>query len=310
MKLSRTIAIAVLLLGAAAAFASSAADKKLKMRIAVAPMDWSEHESFDNYDIPVELRNAIDEKLMKKLMDTGKFIVLEREAMQALLTEKEIKTENTGQSQKGKIVPAQALIRPKLTDFDLNTHGTGGGISIPGTLGNLGLGGSVSSGKVGVNVRIFDVDTSEMLADESATSTVTSHSFRLSGNINSVFGDIGTYDRSPLGEATTKALDQAVDKIVNDLSNQPWSASVADWDASAKEVTINAGSDLGVEVGDTFDIYRVTKVIKDPETGEVLGKKVSRTGSIKITSVEKKFAVGAAMEGSDFSVGDIVKEVR
>jgi curli biogenesis system outer membrane secretion channel CsgG len=309
MMLSRKVAAVVAALTVFTAFAT-AAPHTLKMRIAVAPLDWSDHDAIDNYQIPVEFRNAIYEKLVKKLMDTGKYIVLEREAMEALLTEKDIKTDNTGQSQKGKIVPAQALIKAKLTDFDLNNRSTGGSLGIGGSLGGISLGGRTSEARVGMNVRIFDVDTSEMIADESADKSVSSHSVSVSGNINSVFASVDSFDRTPLGDATTKAISEAVDKISASLDHQPWSASVADWDATAKEVTINAGGEVGVEVGDTYDVYRVTKVIKDPETGAILGKKTSRIGSIRITSVEKKFAVASPVEGTDFTIGDVVKAIK
>lgn len=300
-----------LLLVALAAFASVALSspidqtKRLKMRVAVAPLDWSDHDSIDNWQIPVEYRNAIYEKLTKKLMDSGKFIVLEREAMEALLNEKAIKTETSGQSQKGKITPAQSLVKGKVTDFELASKGGGGGISI----GGLSLGGRVSEAKVGINVRIFDVDTSELLASEDAAKSTQSHSFSVAGGLNSVFGSFDAFDRSPLGEATTKCISDAVDKIIIILDKQPWSSKVADWDAQAKEVTIGAGAEQGVQVGDTFDVYRVTKIIKDPETGEILGKKTSRVGSVRVTTVDKRFSVAVPVDGTDFMAGDIVKEV-
>ena len=80
-------------------------------------------------------------------------------------------------------------------------------------------------------------------------------------------------------------------------------------DDKAKEITMNAGSDLGVEVGDVFEVYKVTKVIKDPETGEVLGKKMQKSGTIRVTSVEKKFAIASAIDGSDYTPGDVIKEI-
>src|SRR6478609_9415518 len=96
--------------------AAKPSDKHLKLRIAVAPIDYGQNNWVDNWQIPVEFRNAIDDKLAKKLFDTGRFIVLDRESMQPLLDEKAIKEESTGQSQKGKIIPAQALVRGKVTD--------------------------------------------------------------------------------------------------------------------------------------------------------------------------------------------------
>jgi curli biogenesis system outer membrane secretion channel CsgG len=287
-----------------------AADKTLKMRIAVVPLDWAGHDSVSSQSVPVEFQNGIYEKLTKKLFDTGKFIILERDAMDAMLKEKEIKQDNTGQSQKGKTVPAQAMVQGKVTDFSLQSSGTGGGISVPTPFGGIGGGGSVTTARVGINVRIFNVDTSELIATEDADKSIEQHNWSISANIGGVFADMNHFDASPLGKATTKAIDEAVDKIVKDMAGQSWSASVADWDGTAKEVTINAGSDLGVQEGDAFDVYRVTKVIKDPDTGEILGKKTTKVGSIKIKSVEKKFAVAIPMDGTDFMIGDTIKEQK
>jgi curli biogenesis system outer membrane secretion channel CsgG len=308
MKASRVlVSVASILILSVAALA---ADKTLKMRIAVVPLDWAGHDYMSNYEIPVEFRNGIYEKLVKKLFDTGKFVVLDRDAAEALQKEKAIKEDNTGQSQKGKTVPAQAMVDGKVTDFSLNSSGTGGGISVPTPFGGIGGSASVTTARVGLNVRIFDVDTSEVLATEDSDKSVEAHNFSIGANIGGVFASMDHFDSTPLGKATTQCIDECVDKIVKDLAKQPWSASVADWDAIAKEVTINAGSDLGVAEGDTFDVYRVTKVIKDPDTGEILGKKSSKIGTIHIKSVEKKFAVGTPTDGTDFAVGDIIKEQK
>lgn len=300
--------LACFLLASALATSSFAQDHNLKLRLAVAPLDWSKTSQIDNWNIPVEFRNAIYEKLVKKLLDTGKFIVLEREAMEALLQEQAIKEENTGQSSKGKIVPAQFLVKGALTDWEMNSKGGGGGIRIGGSSGGVSLGGKVTEAKVGMNVRMFNVDTSELLASESASKSVKAAGFNVGGWVNSVGADFGAFEKSPLGEATTKAIDQAVDLILKKLGSQPWSCLVADF--SDNEVTLNAGQETGVQPGDTFEVYKVTKVIKDPDTGEILGKKTAKIGTIKVTSVEKKFSIASVVEGTGFEPGCIVREIK
>lgn len=303
--LSRLLLVSLAVVVAATALAGDQG-KKLKMHIAVAPLDWGDHYMIRSWEMPLEFRNAIYEKLVKKLLDTGKFVVLEREALDALMTEKAIKEDNTGESQKGKIVPAQALVKGAVTDFTVDEKGAGGGVSV----GGIRVGASGGQARMKINVRIFDVDTSEMLASEEASGTALAGGFNIGANIGSVFTDFGAYDKSPLGKATTTAIDKAVEKIILKLGKTPWQAMVADYDGSSKEVTINAGEELGVADGDFFEVYRVTKVIKDPETGAVLGKKTSKVGSVKITSVEKKFAVGLLVDGTEFQAGDIVREVK
>ncbi|MBS1723262.1 MAG: hypothetical protein JSS66_09955 [Armatimonadetes bacterium] len=276
-------------------------EKHLKMRLAVAPMDWS---SFESWNVPAGFQTAIYEKLVKKLVDTGKFTVLEREALDALLKEQAIKEENTGQSQKGKITPAQALVQGKVSDFEVNERGGGGGVSV----GGVRVGASASQAKVGINVRLFDVDTSEVLLTETATGTSAAGGFRIGANIGSAFTDFDAFQQSPLGKATTTAIDKAVEIIVKKLDKRPWTCKVADFDASSKEVAINAGSDSGVLVGDVFDVVRVTRVIKDPDTGNVIGTRTQKVGSLKVTSVDKKLSFCTIVDGATFEVGDIVSE--
>lgn len=298
------LALSLLLVGLSAP-AMANQEKHLKLRVAVAPLDWNNMDHVANWRMPPEIRMAIYEKLVEKIMSTGKFVVLERAAMEALLQEQAVKEENTGQSMKGKIVPAQFLVKGQITDYELASKGGGGGVSI----GGVRVGGSISEAKVGMNVRMFDVETSEVVGTESASKSVQAKGFDITGWHRGVGANFGAYEKTPLGEATTKALDEAVEKIVKALGKQPWSAYVADYDTDTKEITINAGSDLGVRVGDLFEVFKVTKVIKDPETGAILGKKTARIGMIKVAEVEKKFAVASIVEGEGFETGAIVKEI-
>jgi curli biogenesis system outer membrane secretion channel CsgG len=280
--------------------------RRLKMRVAVAPLEWGA-DSIDNWQIPVEFRNAINEKLQKKLLETGRFVILERDALEAVLQEQAIKEENTGQSQKGKIVPAQALFKGKVTDFALNRRGGGGGVNVAG-IGRIG--GAAADATMAINVRLFDVETSELLLSEEAKGTASRRNFNFGVRIGSTFSDFGAFEESPLGEATTKAIDKVVESIVKKLSDRPWQARVADFDPASKEVVINAGTDAGVQTGDTFEIHRIGRVIKDPETGEILSVRTVVAGKIRIKEVEKKVAIAEVIEGTEFAAGDLVREPR
>lgn len=299
--------VALLALAGIASAGAVKADKKLKMRIAVVPLNWNDCSSIGDWSVPTEFRNAIYEKLEKKLLDTGRFIVLERQALDALMQEQGIKEQNTGQSQKGKIVPAQAMVQGKVTDFEMNRSGSGGGINIGG-IGRVG--GSVTTAKMSMNVRLMNVDTSELLFSEDAAGKAQSTGFRFDGNYRVAFADFEQFEKTPLGEATTKAIDVAVEKILAKMDKVPWSCRVADYDSSSKEVTINAGDESGVQVGDTFDVYKVVRTIKDPETGEIIGTKTAKIGTIKVTEIDKKFATATVVSGDGFEVGAIVREVK
>lgn len=256
-------------------------ENKLKMRIAVAPLDWGNSYWIEDWQMPLGFRDAIYQRLANKLLNTGKFV----------------------------LASAQSLVKVKcgVTAFELHRGDVGIGVRLPG-IGNIG--GRATEAKVSLNIRILDTETREVLADEDVSSSARSASFQISGGVGAVFTDFADFDRSPLGEATTKALDNAVERIAEKLKNRAWMAGVADWDAETKEITINAGANLGVQIGDTFEVRRVTRIIRDPATGKVLGKQTAKAGLIQVKQVEQKFSIAEAVDGADFQVGDIVKEIK
>lgn len=292
-------ALPALLAALALAPPAVAQQPRLKLRLAVAPIDWT---YADEWNIPVGFRQAIYEKLTKKLLDTGMFVLLEREALDALLQEQAIKAENTGQDQRGKIVPAQALVKGQISDFTVASKGGSAGIDV----GPVRVGGSAKEAKVGINVRLFDVDTSEVMLSETATGTAGAGGIGLGLNIGSTYSTFEAFEQSPLGKATTTAIDKAVELIVAKMRKERWSCKVADYDEASREAAINAGSDAGVQVGDVFEVHRVTRVIKDPDTGAVLGKRTQKVGSLKVTSVEKKLAFATFSGEGALSPGDTV----
>ena len=302
VKRALIVGMAVALIAMAS---GSGPQRKLKVRIAVAPLNWSSGV-FDGWTVPAEFRNAIHEKLQKKLADTGKFIVLEREALDAILKEQAIKEENTGQSMKGKIIPAQVMVQGKVTDFEMSRSSTGGGVNIGG-IGRVG--GSVTQAKMSMNVRLFNVDTSEVFATEDAAGRVNRSGFRFDGNHRVAYANFEQFEKTPLGEATTQAIDKAVEKILAKMEKTPWTCRVADYDAASKEITLNAGAEVGVAVGDTFEVHKVSRVIKDPETGEILGTRTAKVGVIRVTEIDKKFSIATVVEGEGFEAGAIVREI-
>jgi hypothetical protein len=70
----------------------------------------------------------------------------------------------------------------------------------------------------------------------------------------------------------------------------PWTGRVVD--AELGEVYLNAGHDTNIQLGDRFKVYRVTKTLTDPTTGELLGQRKRQIGTVEITTVEEKLAIG------------------
>jgi hypothetical protein len=57
-------------------------------------------------------------------------------------------------------------------------------------------------------------------------------------------------------------------------------------------MVIAAGANDGVNVGETFDILKVLREVRDPQTKELLDTVTEQAGVLTITSVRDKIATG------------------
>jgi hypothetical protein len=80
-------------------------------------------------------------------------------------------------------------------------------------------------------------------------------------------------------------------------------------DVEGGQIILNVGAKAGLKVGDQLSIERVTKVIKDPTTGEVLRKLTSPIGIVEVTDVDANSSVCRIVSGEGFQVGDAAKTV-
>ena len=78
-------------------------------------------------------------------------------------------------------------------------------------------------------------------------------------------------------------------------------------DVSGASMTITAGSNDTVAVGDVFEILRIEREVKDPVTKEVLDRITSKVGELTIGSVRDKIATGN-YAGSAAAVGFIARK--
>jgi hypothetical protein len=62
------------------------------------------------------------------------------------------------------------------------------------------------------------------------------------------------------------------------------------------EVTINAGTNLGVRVGDTFGMRNVAAVLTDPDTGRPLEDAPKPVGRLRVFRVQEKVAIARDLD--------------
>lgn len=113
-----------------------------------------------------------------------------------------------------------------------------------------------------------------------------------------------------LGEAVHQAVNSMAEQLDTKSAALPThkvevSGLVAD--VTGTTLVLNVGSKAGVKVGDTLEISRPVKTIKDPSSGKVLKTISAKIGDAAVTEVDEQSAT-ATFKGADTAkVGDMVK---
>lgn len=158
--------------------------------------------------------------LLTSLFNTNRFIVLEREKLDAVVYEQDLgasgRLRQDTAAPIGEIEGAQLLVIAAVTGFDPAVAGTSGRASQRG--GILGLGRDTRLGQImgghqrahiALDLRIVDTATGRILAATSVEGSA--HSFDLGGSIlgSSAGGALSTYARTPMEQAIRRAIDEA-----------------------------------------------------------------------------------------------------
>ena len=138
-----------------------------KARVAVADFDVKAAKAGG------EIGTGLREMLVTALMNSGRFSVLERQALKAVMQEQELAASGAAQQgaggpQRGKIKTADILVSAAVTEFEPRASGGAAGIGGGGSIGSgiLGgiIGGALNKAHMALDLLIIDTSTSEVLA--------------------------------------------------------------------------------------------------------------------------------------------------
>lgn len=245
------------------------------------------------------------EMLSNALVQSERFVVLERQNINQVLDEQDFANSNrTAKALKsaetGKVIPSQLLIVGTVTDFVEANKGSGGGISFLGVRVNT----SKASTQIGVILRIIDSSTGQVLDSVSIKGEAKGGMF----GGDACVGDVCTGGSSSSGEsyaaATEGLIQEAVDEIVDRTRNIPYRGKLIR--ISGETLYANAGSRNGASPGDKFSVYSPGVELIDPDTGESLGNDMSKVGSIQLVDVQEKFSRAVKVTGGGFAKGHII----
>lgn len=248
-----------------------------------------------------DLGNAWGTVLTDMLNQTGRFIVVGEKDMRAEAMEEQdfAASGRTAGGAKapvtGQMTPAQLLVKGKITHVQDETAGGGGGISIGGvTLGSRG-----GKGEVNATIYVVDASTGQVLASKNVVGVSTKKGLSLGYSGWGWSGDVAGFKSDNVGKAVEAACADAVEFIIAQLGNVPWSGSVVQ--TAAGKVYINRGQREGVKAGDVFVVGH-SEVIRDPDSGEVLDSVLTEVARIQISEVKEKLAIGTVTKGKAQSV--------
>jgi curli biogenesis system outer membrane secretion channel CsgG len=256
---------------------------------------------------PPEFARTLTEMLTTTVVKTGRFVVLERQQLPAIVAEQDLNTagrvnKETGAAT-GHLIGAQAMITGDITGYSYTQQSLGG--SVLNVVRGLKVGGSRVSAQVIIDLRMVDAATGEVLSSAKGSG---------SASATGVATDITREDQqisasgawsTPLGEASRGAITQAVEQLVAGMAQPRWSAKIVD--VRDGVVYLNAGKDGGVEPGVVLEVYETQPALIDPDTGKNLGAPDKLLGEIQIETVEAGFSTAKAVSGTGFARNNVVR---
>jgi len=299
-----------------------------KERVAVFDFDYATVQSYSSamFGTNVDVGRGISDLTVKYLVQDGTYSVIDRKAMDKILAEQNFsnsdRANRNSAAKLGKILGVDAIIVGSITQFGNETKNTNLGGN-GGNWGGYGLGGfghKKSKAIVAVDARIINIDTAEIMGVASGKGESSRESTSMTGGGGNWHGfgagaaDFGSSDfqQTIIGEAVNLAVkDLSAGLIADNTKLEARTVSVEGLVAAVDggQIVLNVGGKAGLKVGDQLNVERVTREIKDPSTGQVIRKMSSTVGVIKLTDVDDVSAVGTAVSGSGFKVGDAVKTV-
>jgi curli biogenesis system outer membrane secretion channel CsgG len=261
--------------------------------------------------------NGIEAIVIDSLSQTGRFRLVERTELGDVLAEQDLaasgRVAKPSGAKTGNILGAEYLVQLVVTDYETKTSGTDKGIGglltskVP-LLGGVKAGSS--TGRVGLNIRLIDAETSEITFTKQIEAVIKESNLAFGGA--ALIGDVGlggfmsNYSKTPVGQAVIAGINQAVFELIKQVGSKPAEGSIVKADAT--QIYTNLGQDT-VAVGDRLQVVKKGEELIDPETGISLGGSTTVIGEIEVNQVQEKFSIArpvtlnAAADRGDKVVG-------
>lgn len=260
--------------------------------------------SYDDADtVPV---NGIEAIVVDVMNRTGRFRLVERNVLDSVLKEQDLvsggRIAKPSGAKTGNVLGAQYLVQMVVTDYESKTSGTNSGIGALVTKKLPGLGGvgfKKGEGRVGMNFRLIDAETSEIIYTKQVESIIRESGLTFGGagfsSAGALGGFLGTYSKTPIGQAVIAGINKGIYELVKQIGAAPASGSVIK--AEGNRVWINVGADV-VSSGEMLKVMHKGEELIDPETGISLGASEMEIGQLRVAEVADKFSIADRVAGS------------
>jgi len=297
-----------------------------KKRVAVLNFDYATVQTSVAavFGTNVDVGKGISDLLVQQLVTDGKYSLIERNAIDKILNEQNFansdRVDSSTAAKIGKILGVDAVIMGSITQFgrDDQNKTYGGGAIVARKFGIGGLQKREAKAVVGVTARMVDTTTAEILAAVTGSGESTRKGSTLvgagGGGGNAAGGGYDmtskNFGETILGEAVHAAVTQVASQLDEKAEALPsrkaeFSGLIAD--VSGNTIILNIGRNSGVQVGDTVEISRPVRTVKDPTTGKVIKTITSKMGTATVTEVDADSATATYSGGSPAKVGDAAK---
>ena len=249
--------------------------------------------SLSGQQVPV---NGIEAIVTDTMARSGRFSLVERKILSEVLGEQDLgdRVSQPSAAKVGKVLGAEYLLQVVVTDYEDKTSSVGGGAigaltRVP-VLGGIGI--KKSEGRIGLNFRLVDAQTSEVVYTRQLESVIRESGLLvggggLGGGV-ALGGFFGRYSKTPIGQAVIAGVNQGVFDLVRVIGAKPAQGSVVK--SEEGRVWLNMGQGA-VAIGDALEVLRKGEELIDPETGISLGSEDTVTGRARVTDVREKFSI-------------------
>jgi curli biogenesis system outer membrane secretion channel CsgG len=245
--------------------------------------------------------NGIEAIVIDVLSQTGRFRLVERNVLDDVLGEQDLassgRVAKPSGAATGNVLGAEYLVQVVVTDYETDVQGSSGGGGLGGLIGDRagflgGLGFKSSEGRIGMNFRLVDAETSEVVFTKQIESVIKEGGLTFGGLAvlggGALGGFMSNYSKTPIGQAVIAGINEGVYELAKEIGVQPGQGSVVK--VEGDRVWLNRGRGVVAE-GDELEVRSKGEELIDPETGISLGSSDETLGRVRVVRVEDRFSI-------------------